>query len=385
MEVKDILKMLTKENVISIMGDLYGATYKHNPDGSIAFESICHNSTSQKLYYYHEPRDEEDIGRNFYCYVCNVSGNIINLIMELSGLKFKDAIKIIEDELGIKTSFSRQVRGIQRKAGENEDLKFLAIHTKKKREHRVVETKFDDSVLNDFLDMYPVCWQEEGIDGYSAEKFDIRYNYQDNQAVIPVRNLDGDLVGIRVRNFEDYAVDRGYKYMPLKYMGIDYKFPTSNIMYGLYENQENIKRCGKVFLFEGEKSCLLTDSFYDGNGLALAVYGSNFSVQHRDILLSLGVKEVTIAFDKEYQAEWYGEEYNKTKEQTLMFNYFKKLKKMAKMLSNYFIVNIVIDFNNRLDLKDSPVDKGKEVFEELLREKITITDVDEDFREIFDI
>ena len=99
MEVKDILKMLTKENVISIMGDLYGATYKHNPDGSIAFESICHNSTSQKLYYYHEPRDEDDVGRNFYCYVCNVSGNIINLIMELSGLKFKDAIKILADRL----------------------------------------------------------------------------------------------------------------------------------------------------------------------------------------------------------------------------------------------------------------------------------------------
>ena len=79
MEVKDILKMLTKENVISIMGDLYGATYKHNPDGSIAFESICHNSTSQKLYYYHEPRDEEDIGRNFYCYVCKSTHNHIEL------------------------------------------------------------------------------------------------------------------------------------------------------------------------------------------------------------------------------------------------------------------------------------------------------------------
>lgn len=385
MEVNDVLKLLTKDNVISIMDTLYGATYKHNKDGSIAFESICHNSTSHKLYYYHEPKDDEDIGRNFYCYVCNVSGNIINLIMELSGYKFTDALKVLENELGIKSTFSGKIRGIQRRVEDNEDLKFLSIHTRKKKEYRTLETKFDDIVLDNFLELYPQCWNEEGIDGYSAAKFDIRYNYQDNQAIIPVRNLEGELVGIRVRNFEDYAVDRGYKYMPLRYNGIDYRFPTSNIMYGIYENQDNIRRCGKVFLFEGEKSCLLTDSFYEGNGLGLAVYGSNFSPQHRDILLSLGVKEITICFDKEYCEEWYKEEYDKTKEQILMFNYFKKLKKMAKMLSSYFIVNIVIDFDNKLDLKDSPVDKGKEVFEELLRDKITIVDVDIDFQEIFNI
>ena len=55
------------------------------------------------------------------------------------------------------------------------------------------------------------------------------------------------------------------------------------------------------------------------------------------------------------------------------------------MLNNYFTVNIVIDFYNLLDLKDAPCDKGKEVFETLLKEKITIVDVDEDFNELFGI
>jgi hypothetical protein len=103
------------------------------------------------------------------------------------------------------------------------------------------------------------------------------------------------------------------------------------------------------------------------------------------MLLNLGVREVTICFDKEYCVEWFDSEYDKTKEQTLMFSYFKKLKKIAKMLSSYFTVNIVIDFDNNLDLKDSPVDKGKEVFELLLKDKITIVDVDNDFYEIFGI
>ena len=68
-----------------------------------------------------------------------------------------------------------------------------------------------------------------------------------------------------------------------------------------------------------------------------------------------------------------------------MFNYFKKLKKITKMLSSYFTVNIVIDFDDRLELKDSPTDKGKEVFEQLLQDKITIIDADTDFNEIFGI
>ena len=59
--------------------------------------------------------------------------------------------------------------------------------------------------------------------------------------------------------------------------------------------------------------------------------------------------------------------------------------KICKLLNNYFIVNIVIDWDNKLDLKDAPVDKGKEVFEELLRNKITIDDVDKDFQEYFGV
>ena len=101
--------------------------------------------------------------------------------------------------------------------------------------------------------------------------------------------------------------------------------------------------------------------------------------------MDLGIREVTICFDKEYCEQWYTDEFKDTKEQKLMFNYFKKLKKICKLLNNYFIVNIVIDFDNKLDLKDAPVDKGKKVFEELLRNKITIDDVDKDFQEYFGI
>ena len=156
-------------------------------------------------------------------------------------------------------------------------------------------------------------------------------------------------------------------------------------VYGIWENKNNIQDSGKVVLFESEKSVMQLDTFYDGHGFGLAVYGSNLSIIHREMLLQLGVREVTICFDKEYCKQWYEQEWDNTKEQTLMFNYFKKLKKITKMLFSYFTVNIVIDLDDRLELKDSPTDKGKEVFELLLKDKITIVDVDRDFYELFGI
>lgn len=385
MEVNEILRRLTKEHIIRIMDEQFGATYKSYGDGVIAFESVCHNSTSHKLYYYHEPRREEDIGRAFYCYVCNVSGNIIDILMQLSGYSFIEALQIVGKVTGIDTTYRKKIRGIQRSPQENTDLKFLSIHTRKKRELKPLENVYDDKVLDSFALQYPQCWNDEGIDCITADVFDIRYNPNTDQAIIPVRNTDGMLIGVRVRNFDPVAVERGYKYMPLTFRGVTYKFPTSNALYGIWENKQNIQDSGKVVLFESEKSVMQLDTFYDGYGFGLAVYGSNLSIIHREMLLQLGVREVTICFDKEYCKQWYEQEWDNTKEQKLMFNYFKKLKKITNMLFSYFTVNIVIDLDDRLDLKDSPTDKGKEVFELLLKDKITIVDVDRDFYELFGI
>lgn len=385
MEVSEVLKLLTPEHVIKIMQEQYGATYKRYKDNVIAFESICHGSTSQKLYYYHEPRREDDNGRVFYCYVCNTSGNIIDILEELSGYTFAEAFKIVGSAVGVDTTYRKKIRGIQRSPQENLDLKFLSIHTRKKREPRQLTTVYDESVLDRFTLEYPQCWCDEGINGDTADVFDIRYNPNTNQAIIPVRNLQGELIGIRTRNFDPQAIEKGYKYMPLIFGGNTYKFPTSNALYGIWENRDNIKKSGKVVLLEGEKSVMQLHSFYDGYAYGLAVYGSNLSPIHVQMLLQLQVREVTICFDKEYCKAWYDDEYDNTKEQTSMFNYFKKLKKITKMLSSYFTVNIVIDFDDRLELKDSPTDKGKEVFEQLLQDKITIIDADTDFNEIFGI
>lgn len=380
MEVKDLLKKVREEEVIHILSELYNAHYIHDKEGNLIFESICHGSTSHKLYYY----QDEEVGK-FHCYVCGTHCNIIDLLIELEGYTFNESMRVIGECLGINTNTYRRERGLKRINQVNTDLEFLSLHNRKKRVIRKVETIYDDKVLDNFDCVYPLCWRQEGIDGVTAEKFDIRYDYEENRAIIPVRNLNGDLIGVRVRNFDDSAVDRGFKYLPLDYQGESYRFPTSTTLYGLYENQEVIKSKRRVILFEGEKSTQIVDSFYEGNCYALSTYGTNFGVVHRDILLTLGVTEVTFAWDKEYCEEYFGESYDNTKEQKLMYGFLDKLKKACTLLHSYVTINLLIDFDDELDLKDAPVDKGKEVFESLLKKKVTIVDVEEDFKEMFGI
>lgn len=380
MEVKELLKKVREKEVIHILSELYNAHYIHDKEGNLIFESICHGSTSHKLYYY----QDEEVGK-FHCYVCGTHCNIIDLLIELEGYTFNESMRVIGECLGINTNTYRRERGLKRINQVNTDLEFLSLHNRKKRVIRKVETIYDDKVLDNFDCVYPLCWRQEGIDGVTAEKFDIRYDYEENRAIIPVRNLNGDLIGVRVRNFNDSAVDRGFKYLPLECQGESYRFPTSTTLYGLYENQEVIKSKRRVILFEGEKSTQIVDSFYEGNCYALSTYGTNFGVVHRDILLTLGVTEVTFAWDKEYCEEYFGESYDNTKEQKLMYGFLDKLKKACTLLHSYVTINLLIDFDDELDLKDAPVDKGKEVFESLLKKKVTIVDVEEDFKEMFGI
>ena len=80
------------------------------------------------------------------------------------------------------------------------------------------------------------------------------------------------------------------------------------------------------------------------------------------MLLSLGVEEIIIAFDKQWQ-----------KVNDNEFNLWTtKLAKINDKYKNYVKISFVFDKWNLLDYKDSPIDKGPKVFEQLLKKRIII-------------
>lgn len=184
-------------------------------------------------------------------------------------------------------------------------------------------------------------------------EFEIKYDPVETAIVIPHRDINGKLIGVRGRFMAEDAIA---KYMPLKFGEHYMAHSLSGNLYGIYQNQNIIRRQKTVVLFESEKSVLKFGSYFGAdNNFSLATCGNKISNEQIKLLLSLGITHVVLAFDKDY--------HNEKDMAHIQENY----EKIGKRLANYFSTSIIMDYGTLLDFKDSPIDKGKVVFEELYR------------------
>ena len=79
-------------------------------------------------------------------------------------------------------------------------------------------------------------------------------------------------------------------------------------------------------------------------------------------MLSLGVREVFLAFDKEYH-EPYSEESDL---------YADKILKLASLFTPYVSTFVLWDTEGLLSYQDSPADQGKAVLEQLMKTKFEV-------------
>ena len=122
--------------------------------------------------------------------------------------------------------------------------------------------------------------------------------------------------------------------------------------------KDNIQRVGTCFLFEAEKSCLQFEGF-DFANCSAAVCGSQFNKHALKLLMQTArPREVVICFDKEEKP---GSE-----------DYFYKLWNIGKKYSAYCDFSFIYDRENLLDMKDSPTDKGSDVFWRLYRKRVRV-------------
>ena len=190
----------------------------------------------------------------------------------------------------------------------------------------------------------------------------ICYDAKTQSIVIPHYNINNQLIGIRTRTL--IKEDEIYgKYKPAIFNKKMYNHPLGLNIYNLNWSKENIKSFKKVIVFEGEKSCLKYISYLlPENDISVAVCGSNLINYQVSLLLSLGIEEIIIAFDKQYQKIG-DNEYKK---------WVKKFYDLHNKYGKYVQISYILDFNNLLNYKDSPIDKGKDVFLNLFQERIII-------------
>ena len=346
-DLKKLADNLTNEKIIELVTKLGSDEYQ-DTEKAIIFKTICHNvdatEASMKLYYYKD-------SKKFHCFTeCGETFNIYTL--------FEKRYKL----LGKEYNFYTDIVQIIAEGAEVEDFsnsffyKYESNFDKFEKQKIEVNLKPINPSILDIYSFYPtVEWLNDGINEQSMKDFNIKYSIDENKIIIPHYDIDNNLVGIRCRplNEEDLIIG---KYMPVQIEGKMYSHPLGYNLYGLNIVKENIKRFQMAIIGEGEKAVLQYNTMFGlKNNICIAACGSSISNYQIELLIKSGAKKILIAFDKE------GDSWQEKQ------NYYNKLLDFCKKFQNKVQMGFIWDTKNLLKLKESPFDKGKEIFIKLYK------------------
>lgn len=189
-------------------------------------------------------------------------------------------------------------------------------------------------------------WTDEGIKRSTQRHFEVGYDMVSNRIITLIRNANGELIGVKGR-----TLDPDYKKFGIpKYLYL-HKFDKSLEWFNLHRALPHIEEMGYCLIFEGYKSVMKATQY--GYPNSISVEGDKISDVQIAILKSLGINiEFVFCLDKDVDPT--------------------DVQKWAKMITMRKVYG-VFDKSELLGGKDSPVDKGKEVFEELLNKKVLLS------------
>ena len=373
---EDLLKQVTTDIVIDIMkengSDLYGTTTDgRTKQKCLWFRTICHGGDSHKLCYFTETKD-------FYCYTSCGRMKFWELIKRIRNATdktfYEKVVLYIAKKVGSPTQesrigFSNPDEDRQLRSVLNEMLNYIPTKRLYKKETDYKITNFyDDTLLKYFEhDVFYESWLDEGISPESMRKYEICWYEDQEYIIIPHRDIKGRLVGIRRRSFNPR--DKNNKYMPLIIEGKMYDHPLSLNVYGLYYNKEAIKKSGIAVIMEGEKSVLKGDTYFGKDNNIVATCGFNVSEWQLDALIKAGAETIVLGFDKDFDDRLvydYEQDSSLWKEYQ---RYKERIKILAQRIASRCKVFVIEDKEGLLGPKDSPVDKGKEVYQYLFDHK----------------
>lgn len=204
------------------------------------------------------------------------------------------------------------------------------------KKHEIDSFKiYDESILDKYDAVCSERFLQEGIQLKSQKKFHIMFDSVEDCIILPIKSPYGDLIGVKSRlNYE--SEDLPKYYYPVK-------CAAGQTLYGYAENYDSLYG-NDVFIFESEKSVMLCDSYGYNNCVALG--GNNLSDAQAKLIASLHPKRVVFLLDSNLDLKITYRNAHKLHDMNVWF----------------------WDWRDNLDVdeKDSPVDKGKDVFENIL-------------------
>ena len=354
--IQDIVNSITLNDVKTFLESLgvdQIAVYEEK--GYLICPTICHNpideEASMKLYWYQDHKI-------FRCYTeCNEAMSIFTLYQKFMRLNYH-AITFDEAVDYVKKCIQHLTVTDKKKYKAEEDFSRYRFDS-------IVPTltEYPRGMLTYFIPKHHPLWLKDGIKPEVMDKFHIGFSLAQNKITIPHFDIDGRLVGIRGRTLDPEEAELYGKYRPMQVGNVLYAHPLHFNLYGIYEHKEGIRTRRSAIIVEGEKSVLLDDGYYGELSNTVACCGSKINKYQINLLTNiLEANEITIAFDKEY-VDWRSEQAQ---------NYRLKIEKACKEYKGQAVFSYIWDMDNLLEYKDSPFDKGKEVFEELYKHRIKV-------------
>ncbi len=278
--------------------------------------------------------------QRFYDFSSGQGGNILDFIKAYYGCDLRKGISILKEFANVKDG--DEILPSKR-------LQATSIAKKFRTRPKQVKQSKSEILKPNYMERYErrpdklEAWREEGITPESMERFLVRYDTFSDRIVFPLRNPSGDIINVCGRTLDPlYKEHKQRKYTYFKPLGV------LNTIYGLAENKEAILQRKEIILFEGAKSVLIADGW--GLKNTGAILTSHLNSYQFKLLIQLGVT-VVFALDAEVD--------------------IRQDANIQKLLP-YVKVEWVKNRGNLLDDKDSPVDKGKEVFKELYHHRVRL-------------
>lgn len=278
----------------------------------------------------------------WHCFGCGLGGTIYRWIQNKENIGFPEAVERVQEILGIEDYVPHV------------DCPTVKFFKKLKQDIGMKKQYIERPVLDwqtDYCDKYadelPEEWLEEGITPEAIRRYHIRIDHSANRIVYPVIDSEGRFIGVKGRTrLKDYKLLGLQKYINYNKIG------TIDYFQGWQQALPAIKQTKVGIIFEGVKSCMKAWGWDIKNTFSSET--ANLSDAQLQLLIKFGFNEIIIAWDSDQPLS------------------VIKANPKVQMLHRFTKVSVISDTKHLLGEKEAPVDRGRDIFEKLNRERIKI-------------
>ena len=303
----------------------------HNGEIRCAFEEGANATAIQIRLHNNNALFVKDYGRDISC-------DLFSYIIKTRQADFKEILQTIKQMLGISEySYFSPSRSA-----------FGGFYNKIKRQTYGVQAKvYPEKILQEYVYGCQMRFLRDNINYEAQEKFQIGYDIISQRITIPVRNVFGELIGVKGRIAGEPDEDEP-KYMYL------YPCPMSSTLFGYCQNYEYINEGKTILIGESEKFVMQCYSYGIRNCVSI---GSNsLSTTQCRLLMELNPERIVFLLDKDLLPE-------------ITQNNADKLRVYSRMRD---LELCWWDWTKNTDLppKSSPSDFGEETMRRILNKEV---------------